>query len=230
MRIIDVAKVGDYVLYATNRAGFSVTADESGSNFNQYFNPSSLFCWKVFKNDGENLEIIPCCNIPNLMLSGARGYMNSISILNGLASAFVNTHFAESARNLGSRGAQPQMITDSCVIESVDCIQEFDAIGDDVAEEDAKILTDNSLIPVKNFGIWAAKRGNGIIRSSHGFGVYVMNRNGKLELIPLYCYLADNKNYSTFSCSPICPIVKLKKDVLVKSGDGTSKKPYVLTI
>ena len=238
MRITDVAKVGDYVLYVPNRACFSVTADESGSKFTQYFYPSSLGGWRVFQNDGEHVEIALNCTLPDLVLNGARGYANCISILNNLANSCVNPNFAESGRSLGSKGTKAEMITYSCladadveyVVKKINELQHFDAVKDCCIEEDLKILSENALLHVGNFGVWLASRGIQITPRGKGFGVYVMYSEEVKDVVPLYCSVLDNKNYETFMHSKIYPIVKLKKDVLVKSGDGTSNKPYVLEV
>ena len=110
--------VGDWVNYTAPQTGeVTISSDESGatedwdgndiSAAGQTFNVDKTTTWRVLGVEGEgpsrHINLIadrPVENNKQLYLKGAKGYLNSKTILDKISNIYLNTKYADSARSV----------------------------------------------------------------------------------------------------------------------------------
>ena len=152
-----------------------------------------------------------------------------MAFLNKVCSAYVNRRYAVSARSLGASEKSIAKVNDVLTFSNVFNTRcDNSTLADDYFELDAKITLSNGFFNRGNGWIWLASRSVELKEDRCGFAVNAITPEGKIESIPLMMDYSDGRHYNLFECCHVCPVVKLREEVNVVSGDGTKHNPYVL--
>jgi len=241
--------IGDYVQYTPSIESYSVSSDDSGfygdgANGSQVFTPSATTNWKVFKIEGDTVELISTNDVGKLTLRGYKGYNKLVDILNSIASAYVNPDYAVSGRSIGSTDQSVGTVAENllAVIASNGSSVDYASTvpyTDTYHEADVQYIIDNNLLPEENLYdnqyAWLASR-----KAARGYSTnYYVEMYAKLfywrgttlEDAVGSVRLGKAKNSSDYtdedSGRSVRVIVKLKPGIKVNGGDG-STTPWVL--
>jgi len=228
---------------------YSVSSDDSGfygdgANGSQVFTPSATTNWKVFKIEGDTVELISTNDVGKLTLRGYKGYNKLVDILNSIASAYVNPDYAVSGRSIGSTDQSVGTVAENllAVIASNGSSVDYASTvpyTDTYHEADVQYIIDNNLLPEENLYdnqyAWLASR-----KAARGYSTnYYVEMYAKLfywrgttlEDAVGSVRLGKAKNSSDYtdedSGRSVRVIVKLKPGIKVNGGDG-STTPWVL--
>lgn len=242
----DVVKIGDYVEYIPNEEEFTIEKSDTGASSDVKFKTNDYTgTWRVMYNDNENgLQIISTKGVTNrLSLSGKFGYNNAIDTLNSFCNHFANNKdFAVSGRCLGSN---PQSSNDNVTTEEYYSAGAL-KVADENYKYDLDILNKYSLHSAGEETLLASryskKNGNESVYQTYmylrnistsgdvkeeGEMLYTVPSEGMQVMAQAMSNMDMTQSYSTMS-NYIRPIITLKEDVKVKSGDGTKDNPYIL--
>lgn len=86
--------IGDYVEYPNSERLILVSADDSGYEEDQILRNSSLY-WKIVRYNGR-ICLLGEGTLPELYLSGKKGYENAIHILNRICDELFSNEFGKS--------------------------------------------------------------------------------------------------------------------------------------
>ena len=109
-------KLFDYIEYIPNETSYMPDINKTGCAEEsecpqEALNPSESKLWKVFRiNDDNTIEIIvdeP--TLTKIYLNGMTGFINSVDVLQSVASKYVNPKYALSARSFGYYGQSPKI-------------------------------------------------------------------------------------------------------------------------
>jgi len=232
MRISDVARVGDYVMYSSDVTYFSTSVGEAGTNGRQSFEPAKTKTWRVLTNCDGYVEVVGVNELHKLFLQGENGYRNVVAVLNQICTAYVNRRHAVSARSLGTNEESISKANEILTFENVFNTRyrwKTNATLDDENHlSDAKIVLDNSFFSKGSGWIWLGSRSVDLKDDRCGFAVKAITPEGKVEDIPLCMDYSDGRHYNMFECCHVCPVIRLRNDITVVSGDGSRDNPYVL--
>ena len=73
MRIIDVARIGDYVLYSPDVTYVSFCVEDSGTNNRQSCEPSKIKEWRVLDNCYGYVELVSVQDMPKFFCRESMG-------------------------------------------------------------------------------------------------------------------------------------------------------------
>ena len=232
MRITDVAKVGDYVLYSPDVSYVSFCSEESGTTSRQICEPSKTKEWRVLNNCHGYVELVSVQDMPKVFVQGETGYKNVVAFLNKVCSAYVNLRHAVSARSLGTSVISISRVNDTLTFENIFntryAWKTSQTLDDNYFEPDVKTIFNNGFFTRRNGWIWLGSRSVDLKEDRCGLAVKAITPEGKIESIPLYWNYSNGRHYNLFECCHVCPVVKLREDVTVVSGDGSRENPYVL--
>lgn len=242
----DVVKIGDYIQYAPLEEEFTIEKSETGSSTDVKFETNDYNgTWRMMYNDKENgLQIISSKGVTNrLTLSGKFGYNNAVDSLNGFCNHFANNKdFAVSGRCLGTNPKLPKDNADTEEHYSAGALK----IADENYKYDLDILNKYSLHSAGEETLLASryskKDGNETVYQTYmylrnistsgdvkeeGEMLYTVPSEGMQIMAQAMSNMDMTHSYSTMS-NYIRPIITLKEDVKVKSGNGTKDNPYIL--
>ncbi|MEI3429553.1 MAG: hypothetical protein V8R72_00225 [Clostridia bacterium] len=240
----DVVKIGDYVQYEPIEEEFTLEKSETGYDLDQKFKTSKYTGkWRIMYNDIDNgLQIISSSGVQNwAVLGGKFGYNNAVDTLNSFCNHYANNNdYAISGRCLGSN---PKFSKDNAETQ-----QHYSAGAmknlDENYKYDLDVLNQYSLHSAGEETILASRN----ILVEDGWKTYYLryiSSSGDLKNDDLDLYsivdaediekgmkainptITTNRNGRTNS-QYIRPIITLKEDIKVKSGDGTKDNPYIL--
>jgi len=232
VRITDVARVGEYVLYSPDVTYVSFCVEDSGTTTRQNCVPSKIKEWRVLNNCNGHVELVSVQDMPKMFLQGETGYRNAVAFLNKVCSAYVNRRHAVSARSLGTSEKSISKVNDALTFENIFntkyAWKTNRTLNDDYFEPDVKTTLHNGFFTRGNGWIWLGSRSVELKDDRCGFAVKAITPEGNVENIPLCMDYSDGRHYNLFECCHVCPVVKLREEVDVVSGDGTKNNPYVL--
>lgn len=232
-------KPGDYIKYEIPNNTISISESESGYNKTQVINTQNFSSgyWQVLYNDSENgfgLQIVSSRDITSgnqFYLEGQAGYNNSVSILNNIASQFVNPTYADWGRALGLNPANPN-----------DTAENAELLWG--GNSGCKMVDSNytqDLIQLKSYGmlkdnidIWLASRSSNSQFDGetgyHGWNVRATSASGTEKDKRLFKQNYNNRDEIKTEGAGIRPVIKLKDNIRIIDGDGTISDPYVISI
>ena len=219
-------KEGDYVYYK----------DKNGS---------SRLCVVLYKNSTYGIQIITRQKIGTVTLGNTNfsnsktSYNNAISTLNSAATSYLNTSLATSARCVGTNPSSPTSDSPGYYTSSADFMKGHSG---SFKNTDTNYNTDYN--KMSSLGIkdcdgstssatyWLASRivkPNGStscsfeIRSTGAYGASL----GSQQIVSINNNTTNNTNGYSKTCG-LRPVFKLKTNVKVTGGKGTSSSPYTL--
>ena len=230
-----ILKVGDYINYSTVELPNVVISSSYNGYSNQSITPSTYTGkWQVLKNSDGIIEIISSSSTATITLNGYNGYRYFIKVLNDASNAYVNSLYAISGRSLGADSASVEdiggyvyRIPSSCYIRPY-----HESIVNDLTN-----LTENNMI---NIGVnyWYANRllycDNTTWNENYG-GVKYINSTGVFSEYHYQNGLWHNYSKNTTITSlgaksaGVRPVLSLKTDLKIESGEGTELSPYILS-
>ena len=227
-------KVGDYVQYTPETKTFTMSTDQTGYSLEQTFSTSDYTgLWQVLYNDETNgLQLISADSVGYLYLKGGVAYNNSLTALNTLCKNYENDAYTitDSGRTVGSNPTSPT--TDTTQTESLT----FNAnIG--LLKEDTRYTTDLQAMEnatsqnsegIQSIGGYYWLPNRYVFKTSEVgyFGIYTMSNNGETEYRRMKDIYANGNEYEYEYAYGVRPVVTLKQEVKVTSGDGTILTPY----
>lgn len=233
------ADVGAWVTYNPTETSYTVATTVSGASSAQTYNPSSTTTWRVFTNDGTNVEIISDECVDNsklLKLDKDVGYINLVQTLQDISAAYVNSKFAISARHFGysEKNLSNDQISNYKTIDTSRYplnygVSGFPYLESQCTEEVYYFRTYGSL-RTKDKMSWVASR---FLRqgTATGFcGEYMARFDGYVYYGALSRTNSDgtvNNSIGGLSYG-VRPIIKLGTGLKVASGNGSPSSPYVL--
>lgn len=230
---------GDYIRYVSPSNSVTILSGDSGYNSTQVINTTSYNSgyWRVlYNNDEYGLQIVSDINIAGdtgLYLGGQRGYNNSVSILNNIASQFVDSNYAEWGRALGTNPADPFNDTAG----TVDLLW-----GGSSGCKDYDNNYRPDLTQLRSYGMirdsmdtWLASRtydaeydsGNNI--GYHRWSVRAFSATGNEENKLIFEQNWNSGDNQTSENAGVRPVIKLKDGIQIISGNGTMSNPYVIS-
>ena len=218
-------KVGDYISYKATSENYEILNSLTYYESNQNINPSELDLWRVIKiNDDNSIEIVSVnTSSTQVHIKGFYGYVNYVNILNQIAKQYINTNYASDARILGYSN-QAGILYDL-----------YNDRGDEGYNDDINAVNEvfGTLVATTKDGneaiYWLGSRHyvyyTGFPKGTwHGRIIWTDGTLNKAKLYEFGIY--DNKDFDR--SNSIRPVVVLKSDSQIKTGDGTQNDPYQL--
>ena len=247
-------KLGDYISMTPTLTTFTTDSWVTGGA-SITFNPSKTKVWRVIKiNSDKTIEVVSD-KIPFMVIDyvNMRGYTNFIGYANLLASKFENSKYTINSRAMGFNGQTEYLDYQSleihqsifleeskfiCKTTTVDNSKEHLGCGDLLYKNDVD-LVNNALGDLK-----ASLEGRDNTYSDYRlasrkviydpnsvnilvWGSAIVSSAGEIDFGPMHNNCTATCGNSTLSAS-IRPILTLKANINIESGNGTSSLPYIL--
>lgn len=227
-------QVGDYVKYDLTNQSYTVATSETGYVSDQVFNTSSYTgLWRVLYNDSmHGLQIISADSVIDLNIKGKIGYNKLVKTLNNVSSKYVNSTYATAGRSVGSNPSLPEGTSS---IYSNSKYSFIASMANDMINADTDCSIDyNAMLAagMTNIGkeYWMASRYIYIDVNGAGFLGTQVNMTGDIESYCLKCVHEIGTEREHEYSKAVRPVITLKSNVLVTSGNGNSTNPYKLGI
>ena len=229
---------GEYIAYQPTSTEYIVSGEDSGTESDQVFDPSSITSWKIFKSPTEasDIEIISAESVGDLTLKGKDGYIYAVDTLNRLCSAYVNSTYATSGRCLGYNAGAGTIDESKYPITFEETVTNGNngfPYVDSHNSGDMRIINtaNGENYPLRVSGtVWLASRILNTNSRYSNFGVRYVSADGNVNNYYLYQSYSDG---GFITNSPVCgvrPIITLKSGIRIVGGDGTSENPYQIAI
>ncbi len=249
--LYEKVNVGEFVSYTPEKTNYEITSDLTGYTSNQTINPSELNLWRVIrKNSDGSIELVSeYTSSTSIYFKGKEGYKNYIGTLNTIASQYETNGITSGSRYMGYNG-QTENITNETLnktsapwTESTTArnslkgsTREAQGGGDLLYETDtdlvkaacgtlkayvvnATTLADDYYLASRNF-----------VYNSRDDWVFCIRRvytggSGSVAGTVLLGYI-NYDPYENDNDSFLRPIVTLKAEIQLLSGDGSQNNPY----
>ena len=229
---------GEYIAYQPTSTEYIVSGEDSGTESDQVFDPSSITSWKIFKSPTEasDIEIISAESVGDLTLKGKDGYIYAVDTLNRLCSAYVNSTYATSGRCLGYNAGAGTIDESKYPItweETYTNGNKGFPYTDGQNGEDIRLMNtkDGENYPLRVSGtVWLASRSLGTSSSYSGFNVRRVDAGGNVGSLNLYQSYSGGGVNTISPVYGVRPIITLKSGIRIVGGDGTSENPYQIAI
>lgn len=233
-------KPGDYIRYEAPNNSITIPSSSSGYENEQVFNTQTYFSgWRVLYNDNEHgLQIISADVVTGdtgLYLKGQNGYNNCVSILNSIASQYVNSSVAEWGRSVGSDPTSPTNDTTNNVNLSW---EPYDDSGckdyDNNYVKDLETLKYNGMTASSNATyVWLASRMyEGKFEGTYGennWFVRTFSTSGRDSNQLLFSQNSNGGSQNTGQSAGVRSVIKLKDGIKIVSGSGTPGNEYIIS-
>lgn len=235
---IKTVKVGDYISMRPTTASFTTNKSITGYSTNQTIKPQELNLWRVLKiNEDSTIDTISEYTSSNYVtLYGITGYSNLVGYLNELAKQYENSTYTVGSRIVGysnqtlviNSTAKYYENPPNCEIDNAESY----GCGDDGYLDDIKLIEDvygtvsaNCVGTGNNCSYWIGSRSfvNRGASKWAWYGMTTNNTNG-YSSVKMFQYPWEYSNVNGY----IRPIVVLKSDLTIRSGNGTKNNPYVI--
>ncbi len=243
----DRVELGDYIIMTPTTTSYAISKDLTGYSSDQTINPSELNLWRVIKKNEDGTIEMASEYVSNekIYFSGKTGYINFIGALNTIASQYTNDKYVAKTRHIGYSN-QTQTITDisllsktsppwdgmtckfwTCTESGFTETQEKQGAGDIGYMSDYKLVNPvfgtmkSNDLSGKTADYWLASRHyNKRSDSEWWFVGRRVDTFGEVNGYRLYYY---NNGFEDITPKyAIRPILTLKSNVEIKSGDGKS--------
>lgn len=195
----------------------------------------------LYKNNGQ-LDIISAESIGDLTLRGATGYAKAVYTLNKLCKGYINSDFADDARNPGyvkgnrtSETPDTEIVDGSSlpIIDTDEYPLENGVEGSVFPYTDTLYTTELTAISNKRFlqssdYKWFAGRVCSTVSSYSGFGV--VSGDGSDNFGSLILFMPSIGSCSYGLSYGVYPIVSLRSGIKITGGNGTADSPYTISI
>ncbi len=207
-------KIGDYISYIPENTSYTIKKEDTYYSADQTIRPSELNLWRVIrKNVDGTVDIVSEYISSNQIHIGTNtskeiAYQNYIDILNKIASSYETEEYTITSRHTGYDNTQALGVLpntnsslDNGYIVDMDLIKE--AVG---------FITARRAGTTQYLGYWLASRD----ATTTG---RVLNNSGGFTSFHLNGY-----------CTYVRPIVVLRADLKILSGNGQEDAPYQLKL
>ena len=227
LKLNDIVELGDYISMTPTSTSYTVSKDLTGYTSDQTINPSELNLWRVIKkNDDGTLEIISeYISSKGIAIYGKVGYMNYVGILNRVAAAHTNEKYVVKTRHMGytNQIEYCNEFSDTACPKEEECKADVslveNVLGTLKAERVSGSNGSNDYYMLSSRDYRDAKYGDAWI----GYNVkFVEQSIGRYDITHSLVNVADGKEYAIDGTYR--PILTIKSDVNLKSGDGKSAK------
>ena len=208
MKVGNVLKEGDYVTYPSSQG--------------------NLECRVLYdSNSSYGVELITEYSMETVTLgdgwkaNSCNNYNNAISILNGRANTYNNSLYSDSARSVGS-------VPDNPSYEETELYKGMKET-DNNYKEDYTQMSKLNMLYVIDADYWLASRLRDNVMNGTSFRILIINTYGRLDSDGVCHWSGSDEDFSgSRSSHGLRPVFKLKKEIKVTGGDGTSGSPYTL--
>ncbi len=233
--------LGAYIQYMPNKTTATVSGSDSGTFTDFTFNPSSTTSWRVLENKSGQLDIISTEKAVDLTLKGQNGYRKGVYTLKLLCNEYVNPEYATGARNPGYTSSSMDILEYGAYTLDTNAPKQF-PYHDTYYSADRYLINVAKVCESTGY-IWLSSRRlhtgggwhyslerlepNGMVggenSNSYGYGseaLYSAYYDSSTD------YSSSDSNENTYG---VRPIVSLRPEIKIISGDGTSSNPYVIS-
>lgn len=215
---INEVKIGDYISMTPTATSYTISSDLTGYTDTQYtdtINPSELNLWRVIrKNEDGTIDVVSeYISSGDVGIYGSTGYMNYIGVLNMLAAQYTNPKYVQSTRHMGY----------SNQIEYCTSIDIQECPGDEGNSMDMNLVQTalGTLVGTDLDGVqaayWLSTRNIGGSSGRVRYGTVIL-KDGTLG--PAVALFIDGIGH--VGAARIRPILTLKKDINIMTGNGQS--------
>ena len=230
---ISLVEVGDYIRMTPTSTSYTLANELSGCDgtsntcIQNTINPSELNIWRVIKkNEDGTIEVVSeYVSSEPVFLYGKVGYMNYVGALNTVAAQYTNEKYVERTRHMG----YSNQIEYCTKLNETDCPATDDYKKDmNLVKEALGRLKATKYSEKDYFPYYLACRG---IWPNHWMYVFDIVSKGETDLSSRGLYglgFVDDTNITTnvgeeeLVPNSVRPILTLKKDIKLTSGDGKS--------
>lgn len=251
----ETLEIGKYVKIIPYSSSYTVSSELSGYSTDQEINPSELQLWRVIKiyDDGKVDVVSEYTSSMAIYFSGLVGYANYVGEMNKMSQQYMNSKYTVGARMIGY-GGQTEYITDTDVFNDIS--KEFSTpnLITGTGEEyengifgDTLYLNDYLLIK----GVYGNLIANAVndptvaqnywLASRYFFHTYnyspdlmlkgrSIDKNGDIENCSIVWHMSSSGFTSPHDFYPryLRPILTLKSNLTISSGNGSKENPYNL--
>ena len=218
-KAVNKLEVGDYVYYQATNTSYANTRTYDGRT--EIINPSSYTNgWQVLSNDGTTIQIISSKTVPELNLARATGFQHLVEDADRYCASYADGNLVTGGRAAGSYGMK-QVITenDYAIGASYTLVHEEPT-------HDIQLITNAGLQNVGGPWDLAARYANPVATKpgSVNYGSWTYTYSGSI-VHTIYFTVNSSNGLPTDSRDHVLalrPILTLKSDAVVTSGDGDS--------
>ena len=192
---------------------------------------SSTNGWRVLypSNSKYGLQIIG--TVGNVILYKESEYQDLINILNRKAEAYLNTTYGTEARCVGSNPADKDAESDDYYYSSRYYFEEYNYKYKDADENYITDFNQLEAMGLLNIGTsyWLASRVVASDNSRTALCANIVNSSGEWDYAPLFTIRSNGETFeSSGQVHKLRPVIKLKTNLKVIGGNGTSSNPWKL--
>lgn len=226
-------KPGDYVKYSPTSNVFYMTNEQTGYSQTQSFATSDYDgLWQVLYNDSTNgIQLISADSVGDLYIKGATGYNNIVTTLNAFCKNYENSEFTVegSGRTVGTNPTNMnEDTTDTVSLVFTNAKLKAGDTRCTVDYQAMKNANSQNADGIQNIGgyYWMASRRAFSTSEVGYFSIYTVANGGEIQYRRLNdLYINDKSNEYEYAYG-VRPIVKVKNEIKVVKGSGTSLDPY----
>jgi len=206
MKYLADAKIGTHVNYQPSLAKANLPKAYTGYFTEQRYNPNEVTDWRIFKKEGEQVELICAKSAFGLTLSGKVGFeMGSVAV------RAVCDSFAYGTPNAMGRTIGSIPWKDGLPLTNSDA----------VLKADLEALWELGL-KFKSEWFWLPDTGFVNLGERVGHAVKTLHVSGNVTNVKtLYTTDADGKVIETFHTCGVLPILSLPSDMKIVEGKGS---------
>ena len=218
-KAVNKLEVGDYVCYQATNTSYATTRTYDGRT--EIINPSSYTNgWQVLSNDGTTIQIISSKTVPELNLASATGFQHLVEDADRYCASYADGNLVTGGRAAGSYGMK-QVITenDYAIGASYTLVHEEPT-------HDIQLITNAGLQNVGGAWDLVARYANPVATKpgSVNYGSWTYTYSGSIVHTIYFTVNSSNglpTDYRDYVLA-LRPILTLKSDAVVTSGDGDS--------
>ena len=212
--------VGNYITYNPPAGTQTLSTTLSGMSSAQNYTPSATTRWRVFSISADGVEIIPEGSAASIQLRCIN--MNHdyyASALTNMSNNFINSTYANSARHLGLP-----------VEEAVETgTWPYTTTTEEMNASDKAIINANPGLNCSTGDVFVGGEKEIWGRVWTTDYVEVMASDGTTSFKSMFSFSDDDTDWNIVTAG-IRPVVKLKANVYITGGAGTSASPYTIGI
>ena len=224
--LVKNVQLGDYISMTPTSTSYTISKDLTGYTSDQTINPSELKLWRVIRknNDGTVDVVSEYVSNTSVYFKGRIGYMKFVGTLNTIATQYTNSKYVQKTRHMGY----------SNQLQNCSTLSLTECPGDDGYSIDTVLV--QSIMGLVGFRQSGEKEdyflASRFYKEPAGNFIYnpsfrVVNSNGEIDTTTA---VTPNGSDSYPVPRKLRPILTLKKDIRILSGDGKSASTaYQLT-
>ena len=205
--LASIVELGDYISITPTSTSYTIPTSLTGYSSNQTINPSELNLWRVIKkNEDGTVDVVSeySSSIP-IYLWGNVGYMNYVGALNTIASQYTNDKYVVRTRHMGYSNQIEYCLSHANCPNDTDYQSDVNLVSTATGQGGAYRKGDSSISYH-----WLASR--------H----FVNNDIYSGRIIGTKGDIKTSLDSNDFHSNSLRPILTLKSDVKIATGDGSS--------